>query len=117
MQKFILLAESIFEMEEHDFVIEHEGKKNSLIHVYIKEPVYVTKILMTLKWCDEQFTQIEPVFVHPILVQKECCKKAFNPRGVSCGGSISDPNKFYHYEIVCEYEEDAVQLQEITAVF
>ena len=43
LQKFILLAESIFEMEEHDFVIEHEGKKNSLIHVYIKEPVYVTK--------------------------------------------------------------------------
>ena len=75
LRKFILLAESIFEMEEHDFVIEHEGKKNSLIHVYIKEPVYVTKILMTLKWCDEQFTQIEPVFVHPILVQKECCKK------------------------------------------
>ena len=34
LRKFILLAESIFEMEEHDFVIEHEGKKNSLIHVY-----------------------------------------------------------------------------------
>ena len=93
LRKFILLAESIFEMEEHDFVIEHEGKKNSLIHVYIKEPVYVTKILMTLKWCDEQFTQIEPVFVHPILVQKEC------------------------YEIVCEYEEDAVQLQELLLYF
>ena len=93
LRKFILLAESIFEMEEHDFVIEHEGKKNSLIHVYIKEPVYVTKILMTLKWCDEQFTQIEPVFVHPILVQKECCK------------------------IVCEYEEDAVQLQELLLYF
>ena len=114
---FILLAESIFEMEEHDFVIEHEGKKNSLIHVYIKEPVYVTKILMTLKWCDEQFTQIEPVFVHPILVQKECCKKAFIRGAYLAAGSISDPNKFYHYEIVCEYEEDAVQLQELLLYF
>ena len=117
LQKFILLAESIFEMEEHDFVIEHEGKKNSLIHVYIKEPVYVTKILMTLKWCDEQFTQIEPVFVHPILVQKECCKKAFIRGAYLAAGSISDPNKFYHYEIVCEYEEDAVQLQELLLYF
>ena len=117
LRKFILLAESIFEMEEHDFVIEHEGKKNSLIHVYIKEPVYVTKILMTLKWCDEQFTQIEPVFVHPILVQKECCKKAFIRGAYLAAGSISDPNKFYHYEIVCEYEEDAVQLQELLLYF
>ncbi len=32
-------------------------------------------------------------------------------------GSISDPNKSYHYEIVCEYEEDAVQMQELLKFF
>lgn len=90
LQKFILLAESIFEMEEHDFVIEHEGKKNSLIHVYIKEPVYVTKILMTLKWCDEQFTQIEPVLCIRFWCRRSAVKSIY-PRGVSCGGFNQRP--------------------------
>ena len=53
----------------------------------------------------------------PILVQKECCKKAFIRGAYLAAGSISDPNKFYHYEIVCEYEEDAVQLQELLLYF
>lgn len=117
LQKFTELAKSIFEMKTQDFVIEYEGKKNNIIHIYIKEPVYVAKILMTLKWCDEQFTKIEPVFVHPLLVQKECCKKAFIRGAFLAAGSLSDPNKFYHYEIVCEYEEDAVLVQELLMYF
>ncbi len=97
-------------------MIEHEGKKNSLIHVYIKEPVYVTKILMTLKWCDEQFTQIEPVLCIRFWCRRSAVK-AFIRGAYLAAGSISDPNKFYHYEIVCEYEEDAVQLQELLLYF
>lgn len=116
-QKFIELAKNIFEMKQQDFVIVHEGKKNSLIHVYIKKQVCIAKILMTLKWCDDRFTQIEPVFAAPVLVQKECCKKAFIRGAFLAAGSLSDPNKFYHYEIVCEYEEDAALLQELLVHF
>ena len=32
-------------------------------------------------------------------------------------GSISDPNKFYHYEIVCNYEEDADILMDMLRFF
>ena len=32
-------------------------------------------------------------------------------------GSISDPNKFYHYEIVCKYEEDADILMDMLRFF
>ena len=32
-------------------------------------------------------------------------------------GSISDPNKFYHYEIVCKYEEDAEVLRGMLMFF
>lgn len=77
----------------------------------------VARILQTLKWCDEQFTQIEPVFVDSRIVAMDCCKKAFIRGAFMERGSISDPNKFYHYEIVCQYEEDAYTLMEMLRFF
>ena len=77
----------------------------------------VAKILQTLKWCDDRFTQIEPVFVDARLVAMDCCKKAFIRGAFIAAGSISDPNKFYHYEIVCDYEEDAQCLCDMLIFF
>jgi hypothetical protein len=107
----------IFGIKENELTCFYEGKKNSIINVVIDNQEYIAKILMTLKWCDDRFTKVEPVFVHALLVQKECCKKAFIRGAFLAAGSISDPNKFYHYEIVCEYEEDAAQLQELMIFF
>ena len=77
----------------------------------------VAKILQTLKWCDDRFTQIEPVFVDARIVAMDCCKKAFIRGAFIAAGSISDPNKFYHYEIVCDYEEDAQCLCDMLIFF
>lgn len=77
----------------------------------------VANILMTLKWCDEQFTMVEPVFVDSRLIQKECCRRAFLRGAYLSAGSISDPNKFYHFEIVCGYEEDAEVIRELLCFF
>ena len=77
----------------------------------------VAKILQTLKWCDDRFTQIEPVFVDARIVAMDCCKKAFIRGAFMERGSISDPNKFYHYEIVCTYEEDADILMDMLRFF
>ena len=77
----------------------------------------VAKILQTLKWCDDRFTQIEPVFVDARIVAMDCCKKAFIRGAFMERGSISDPNKFYHYEIVCKYEEDADILMDMLRFF
>ena len=77
----------------------------------------VAKILQTLKWCDDRFTQIEPVFVDARIVAMDCCKKAFIRGAFIAAGSISDPNKFYHYEIVCDYEEGAQCLCDMLIFF
>ena len=71
----------------------------------------VAKILQTLKWCDDRFTQIEPVFVDARIVAMDCCKKAFIRGAFMERGSISDPNKFYHYE------EDADILMDMLRFF
>lgn len=48
-----------------------------------------------------------------LVIQKTCCRRAFIRGAFLAAGSISDPQKFYHFEIVCATVHKAVQLQEI----
>ena len=46
-----------------------------------------------------------------LVIQKTCCRRAFIRGAFLAAGSISDPQKFYHFEIVCATVHKAVQLQ------
>ena len=116
-RKFIELAIKAFEALESQFIVEYEGKNNRVINIFINEQKLIAKILMAIKWCDDSFTKVEPVFVNQRIIQKDCCKRAFIRGAFLAAGSISDPNKSYHYEIVCEYEEDAKSMQDILKFF
>lgn len=116
VEKFYELLFKIFGIkEDSDTNIQLRSGKETIIRIAGQEDV--AKILMTLKWCDAQFTQIEPVFADPRIVRMDCCKKAFIRGAFMERGSISDPNKFYHYEIVCKYEEDAEVLKGMLMFF
>lgn len=45
-----------------------------------------------------------------LLLMQTCCKRAFIRGAFMAAGSISDPNKAYHFEIVCHTMEQASQL-------
>ena len=51
------------------------------------------------------------------LLSKTCCKRAFLRGAFLVSGSISDPQKSYHFEIVCQEEHQAQLLQELYRVF
>lgn len=51
------------------------------------------------------------------VLQKNCCKRAFIRGAFLAAGSISDPERFYHYEIACATEAKAIQLQELIRSF
>ena len=51
------------------------------------------------------------------MVQNPCCRRAFLRGAFLASGSISDPEKFYHFEIVCATEPKALQIQSIMATF
>lgn len=55
--------------------------------------------------------------VDNLIVQKSCCRRAFIRGAFLVAGSISDPRKFYHFEIVCAARPKAVQLQQIIRSF
>ncbi|MDF2609629.1 MAG: hypothetical protein K0R92_1103 [Lachnospiraceae bacterium] len=51
------------------------------------------------------------------MLQNVCCKRAFIRGAFLATGSISDPKKTYHFEIVAPDEPKAIQLQEIINSF
>jgi hypothetical protein len=53
----------------------------------------------------------------PLILQQTCCKRAFLRGAFLAAGSISDPTKGYHFEIVCRSPEQARQLQQIMCTF
>ena len=50
---------------------------------------------------------IRQAISHPMLLSMECCRRAYLRGAFLAGGSISDPEKYYHFEIVCGSEETA----------
>lgn len=58
-------------------------------------------IKKSLKLSDELTT------VDGLIMQQTCCKRAFIRGAFLAAGSISDPNKGYHFEIVCSTEEQS----------
>lgn len=55
--------------------------------------------------------------VDGILIQQSCCKRAYIRGAFLAAGSISDPEKSYHFEIVCRTIEQANQLQQVINSF
>ena len=76
------------------------------------------RILELVKMWDEK--QQKPEInstVNGLILQQVCCRRAFLRGAFLAGGSISDPNKSYHFEIVCKTLEQAEQLRDIINSF
>ncbi len=115
--KYLMLLEAVAGIEKDSVDWCQDKKKGSAIFVTLNEE-QSRHILMTVKWIDvmkgDEFVRC---FANPIVIQKECCKRAFIRGAFLAAGSVSDPNKFYHYEIVCDSEDDARQMAEIITFF
>lgn len=52
-----------------------------------------------------------------LVLQNTCCKRAYIRGAFLAAGSMSDPEKNYHFEIVTLHEQFAVQLQDVLDFF
>ena len=59
----------------------------------------------------------ELLAVRQAIVQAVCCKRAYIRGAFLASGSMSDPSKSYHFEIVCEKERQAEHLKEMINSF
>ncbi len=116
-QVYISLLKSVSGIRREDTVWCQDGGKSGAIIITLNEE-QSRHVMQTVKWIDvTRNTGYERCFANPLVIQKDCCKKAFIKGAFLAAGSVSNPNKFYHYEIVCDREDDARQLVQIMEFF
>ena len=81
-----------------------------LFHVNIEEidTLSPERVLETIKMWNQPLNRAEITdTVNGILLQQTCCRRAFIKGVFMTSGSISDPEKGYHFEVVCDNPERA----------
>lgn len=93
-------------------------KKGKFYSVVIMEHDMVIKVLKATKLLDDDNEIGENLsIVNNLVLQNGCCKRAFIRGAFMASGSMSDPEKTYHLEIVAPNEPKAKQLQAIILSF
>jgi len=78
----------------------------------------VKRILQTYKWYDDVILQKEVrLKTHSLLLKNSCCKRAYLRGAYLTAGSMSDPEKSYHLEYVCQHPEHAEFLVDMLKSF
>ncbi len=95
----------------------HLGK-NRIYSVCVKQHEDALRVLKATKLLSEDGEIGENLsVVGNVVVQNPCCRRAFLRGAFLASGSISDPEKFYHLEIVCATEAKAKQIRSIMTTF
>lgn len=117
-RKVFTLIKKTFNIES-DISIRRNIQKQSVSYsVVVKQHQDALRVLQAVKLIDEYLDGFEEVrIVNPIVVQQTCCKRAFIRGAFLAAGSMSDPKKAYHFEIVCAAEPMAEQIRELMSSF
>ena len=97
---------------------EKSGMMSEQTAIRITDSELVWNIFRTLKLVGDNDTFYgfgEPV--NPILIKNSCCRRAYLRGTFLCVGSMSDPVKGYHLELVTDNERKAFQIQQIIREF
>ena len=118
-RKYFTLLKKTYNINT-DISIRHSSslnKSRSYI-LSVNDDETARKILMTCRLM-KPFGVIEEDFSisDSLIIQRECCKRAFFRGAFLASGSVSDPVKTYHFEIVCLSEAKAKQLQMFMETF
>ena len=118
-RKYFTLLKKTYNINT-DISIRHSSSlnKNRSYVLSVNDDETARKILMTCRLM-KPFGVIEEDFSisDSLIIQRECCKRAFIRGAFLATGSVSDPVKTYHFEIVCLSEAKAKQLQMIMETF
>lgn len=118
IRKCFTLLGKTFTINGEVSIDEKIVRKNNRFTVDIEDPETTVKVLQAIKVLTADRRPVHSDgLVSSMVIQKNCCRRAFLRGAFLCAGSISDPEKFYHFEIVCTTPAKALQLQEIIQSF
>lgn len=114
-RKYFTLLKKTFKIEAVTRIRKNAYLKKSTVYlVEVNSHEDAVRILQATKFMTVDLEIAEDLStMNCLIIQKECCKRAFLRGTFLAAGSISDPEKSYHLEIVCTTEERALQVQNI----
>ena len=117
-RKFYKLLKLAFDVEAEIAIAPNNRlNKSNAYTVIIRKNESALRILQAFRIVKDNGEILEEVIVGNLITQQACCKRAFIRGAFLSAGSISDPNKFYHLEIVCNTENKALQLKNMINSF
>lgn len=118
IRKYFTLVKKTFNIEAEIFVRRNPVKKSVSYGVVITVHKDALRILQATKLMDQSSEIREELsIVQNVVVQQVCCKRAFIRGAFLAAGSMSDPRKSYHFELVCATRNKAEQLKNIINSF
>ena len=118
-RKYFTLLKKTFNIDTDVAIRRNVYLKKSRTYVItIQNEKDVVNVLKAVKLIDETGTLPgNNAIISSLIVSNSCCKRAFIRGAFLAAGSISAPEKFYHYEIVCSSEEKAEQIKQVIRSF
>lgn len=115
-RKYFTLLRKSFNIKAD--VSVRSGRKSNLYTVVVANTKDTSRVLQATRLMDGEKKIGEELSIYSSqIVQMDCCRRAFLRGAFLAAGSISDPEKSYHFEIVCSTEEKANQLLAILERF
>ena len=117
-RKVFTLIEKTFNLKTDIAVRRNTARKSVSYAAVIRRHEDAVRVLQAVKMLDEHQRNAEELHaVNPLVVQQTCCRRAFLRGAFQASGSMSDPRKSYHFEIVCSTEVMAEQIRGLICSF
>ena len=118
LRKYFTLLTKTFTIGHEVSIDKRIVRKNNRFTIDVNDQETTVRILQAVKILNVDRTPVSGnALVSQMVIQKNCCKRAFLRGAFLCAGSISDPEKFYHFEIVCTTGMKALQMKELIQSF
>ncbi len=117
-RKVFTLIEKTFNIRTDISIRRNILRKSVSYAVVVKRHDDALRILQATKLISGN--KAEAGSIHPfspLVIQQICCRRAFLRGAYQAAGSMSDPRKSYHFEIVCSSLQSAEQIREVICSF
>ena len=106
-RKYFTLLRKTFNIDTETLVSTNKNKGHTIYTVIVKQHEDAIRVLREIQLIDESGEFIEETSI----MRRPCCKRAYLRGAFLAAGSISNPEKSYHIEIVCANRKKANQIR------
>lgn len=118
-KKCFTLLKNAFNINSEIMIRSGGGRRRSKIYVlFLKDGAQVERLLRaTGVWLTEDGREVLHNCIYPVVVGSVCCRRAYIRGAFISVGSVNDPEKNYHLELVLASPELAWQLRDLVNTF